>query len=441
MKNRIIEKYNRKDSLLIIAGWPKKRETYSQGVCAVSSFTKNALTALQKENPDRKIVVLTMQIDKKEIYEEDGMLILRCFKRNKSLSYLSLIKHIFLFNRIKDLLIEFEFSSFGNTFMTGLLAPIIWALFLMRKNINLVIHQVVSDIKDLSGHIGIPVNNSRMSIFNNFLKLFYFSLALPSKRVIVLEEEFKTKLSRLVGSDKITVIPHGVDTNIKKTNKDMRKSLGIKNDEFVILYFGYLTWYKGVDFLVNTLKNTNKISGKKIRLVVAGGPSFTQEEKVHYQRFLKKVEKAVESSKNVILTGFVKEKDITPIFKAADLSVFPYRTFMSSSGPLSLAISHNKPFILSKNLEALTHSSDIQRSMNGAGIKKNDIIFKLNKKDLIKTIKTCMDFKMQKKMIIFSKMINEERSFANLAKVYDKTISGKASEEKVSIVYNLTSLS
>ncbi len=423
MKNKFIEKYNRKDSLLIIAGWPKKRETYSQGVCAVSSFTKNTLIALQKENPDRKIVVLTMQIDKKEIYEEDAMLILRCFKRDQPLSYLGLLKHIFLFNRTKDLLIEFEFSSFGNTFMTGLLVPTILVLFLMKKDINLVIHQVVSDIKGLSGHIGIPANNLRISFFNNFLKLFYFFLALPSRRVIVLEEEFKIKLSRLVGSNKIAVIPHGVDTNIKKTNKDMRKSLGIKKDEFVILYFGNLSWYKGVDFLISTLKYINKINGKKIRLVVAGGPSFTQEDKVHYQQFLKKVEKAVRSSKNVILTGFVKEKDIPPIFKTADLSVFPYRTFMSSSGPLSLALSHNKPFILSERLGLFLESNDVRHAMEYAGITKEDLLFDLNSKSLVSAIKNASATKTHQKMIKFSKALGQERSFSRIAVLYDKIIS------------------
>lgn len=438
MKNKIVEKYNKKDSLLVISGWPKKKETYSQGVCAVSSFAKNTLTALQKENQDRKIVILTMQIDKKEVYEENGMLIVRCFKRNSPLSYLSLFRYIFLFNKIKDLLIEFEFASFGNTFMTGILAPIVWVLFLMRKNINLVIHQVVSDVKDLSGHIGLSADNWKTSIFNNFLKIFYFSLALPAKKVIVLEEEFKTKLSRLVNSDKIIVIPHGVDINIKKTNKDMRKSLGIKNGEFVILYFGYLTWYKGVDFLINALKDTNKINGKKIRLVIAGGPSFTQKEKTHYQKFLKKVEIAVKNSKNVILTGFVKEKDITPVFKASDLVVFPYRTFMSSSGPLSLAISHNKPFILSEKLEGLTRSLDIKKALACAQLEKNEIIFRLTKKNLIKTIAMSMEQKNQEKMICLSKALNEERSFANIATVYDKVIS-ESNKENVNVFYNAIS--
>jgi glycosyltransferase involved in cell wall biosynthesis len=246
----------------------------------------------------------------------------------------------------------------------------------------------------------------------------------------VLEEEFKTRLGKLVNPSKITVIPHGIDTNIKVVNKDMRKSWKLKKNDFVVLYFGYLTWYKGVDFLIKALKNVDSINGKNIKLVVAGGSSFTQEEKIHYQKFLKEVKAGLNGASNIISTGFVKEEDITPVFKAADLAVFPYRVFMSSSGPLSLAISHNKPFILSEELGALTHSLDIERAIKNAGLNQKDITFKLNKNSLVKAITKSMDPKIHTKMIKLSKNLNSMRAYSNLAKKYEEIIYSTALGQK-----------
>ena len=431
MKNGFIKKYNQNDSLLVISGYPKKNQTYSQGVCAVSSFTKNTLIALQIENPLRKIVVFAPIINKNEIYEEDGMLIVRCFKRNAPLSYLGLLKNIIYFNRVKNVLLEFEFASFGNTFMTSLLAPLAWIMFLNRKYLTIVVHQVVSDMGNLSGHIGISRKTLKMKLLNLSLELFYAFLTLPAKKVVVLEEEFKNKLSKVTNKNKITVIPHGIDTKIQKINKEKaRKELKINNEDLVILYFGYLTWYKGVDFLIRSLKDVNTINGKRIKIIIAGGPSFTQKEKAHYLKFISKVNSLIKKSTNIIATGFVEEKDIPTIFSAADLAILPYRAFMSSSGPLSLAISYAKPFIISDKLEGITHSLDFEKALELAKIDEKQIIFKLDKTNLVKTIKMSMDPKIKRKMILLSKALKEARSFNNIAKDYDVILSKDNIEAK-----------
>lgn len=438
MKKTVFEQYNSKDSLLVISAYPKRGEIYSKGVCAVSSFAKNTILRLRNENPGRKIVVLTIDVNKDKSYVEDDVLVIRCFKRNSPLSFISLLKEIFRFNKIKDVMIEFEFASFGDTLTTSLVAPFVFGLFLLRKNILLVIHQVLFDIRDLSGHIGIKPNNLKLNILNFGLKWFYFLLTLGAKKIVVLEEEFKKRLSKVTNLQKIHVISHGVDTDIKSVDRlKARKRFGIKNDEFVILYFGYLTWYKGVDFLISSLKDKKYINGKKIKLVIAGGTSFTQEQKIHYQRFIAKVDKLIKSSSNVIATGFVKEEDISPIFELSDLVVLPYRTFMSSSGPLSLAISYKKPFLISKSLLGLTKSTDIKKALGEANLRKSDIVFELSKESIIKSIAFAMEPNISQKMLLFSKILNRERSFENLAKYYENIL--QSMNEKIVASYNFVS--
>jgi len=423
--SRLLQNYNGNDNVLVISGYPKKSEKYSQGVCAVSSFAKNSLLALQKENLQRKIVVLTMMLDGKEkVYEENGMLIVRCFGRDQPASYFNLLKTISQFNKTKNVMIEFEFSSFGNLSMTLFLVPFTYFLRLSGKDITFVIHQVLFDLKKIHGHIGLSKKSPLLRVFNFGLKWFYKIISLPAKNIVVLEEEFKIRLGKLIGFDKIIVIPHGIDKNINFSDRnEARKALGFEDQDFVILYFGFLTWYKGVDFLIETFKNTKKINGKNIKLLIAGGPSFTQEKKPHYQKFLKKVIELAKSNSNIKITGFVKEKDMSRMFIASDIVTLPYRTCMSSSGPLSLTISHKKPFILSENLSAITKTHDFRSALNLAGLIQNDFIFDFKDKSLINLIKKTMKNNLQKKLIKFSSILSERRSFANLATDYDKVLA------------------
>lgn len=421
--NKVIEAYNVPEGLLVVAGYPKRHQKYSRNVCAVSSFTKNTLEALSFENPGRKIIVLTTEVKGQEIYEEDGFLIVRCFKRNSPLSLLNVLSHARRFNKVKKVLVEFEFASFGDTITTSFLLPVVWALFLMGKEINLVAHQVLLDLAKVWGHIGLAKRNPLISIFNLGLKVFFSLITLPAKNIIVLEEEFKKRLSEIIGDRKIMVIPHGIDTGVKRMDPNLaRKKIGFSRNDYVILYFGYLTWYKGVDFLAKALKNQS-LNGKSIKLLIAGGPSFTQGKKEHYKQYLVSLKNTLKGMKNVLYTGFVKEEDIASVFEASDLVILPYRVFMSSSGPLSLAISYKKPFLLSQNLDALTDSFDFKSALDISGVKKSHLFFRMNKTDILNKIRLSMNPSAKSAMISLSENLYLKRSFGNLAQVYDRILT------------------
>lgn len=423
MKKALKSKYNEENSLIVIAGYPKKGERYSRNVCAVSSFTKNSLLALQKENPNRKIVVLTMALGGKEIYEENGMLVVRCFERNNPLSYLSLINYVRTFNKVKQILVEFEFSTFGDTLSTLMFAPVIIAIKSLGRDITLVMHQVLLNLKKLSGHVGIASKNPKLNFMNVGLSIFYRFLTFPAKNIVVLEEEFKKRLSKFANPQKISVIPHGVDKQLNSSSTSLRAKYGFKKDDFVILYFGYLTWYKGVDFLIDSFKNVRKLNNRNIKILIAGGPSFTQREKPHYKRFVSQVLELTKNQKHIKITGFVKEKEFAKIFETADLAVLPYRTFMSSSGPLSLALTFKKPFILSENLKNLTESEDFSKALELSGLKENQIFFKLSKSSLVSAIENAMDKTRTKKLEKFSLELSHMRNFATLSEKYDMLLS------------------
>jgi len=421
----LLQKYNDKNSILVISSFPKRNEKHSQGDCGVSSFAKNSLLALQKKNPQRQIVVLAMTTgNKEEVYEENNMLIARVFKRNQPISYFNLLKTVNLFKKAKTVMVEFEFSSFGDLPMTISLVPLIFALRMLNKEIVVVMHQVIFDLNKLSGHIGMIKNSFKANIFSFGLKWFYKIISLPTKKIVVLEEEFRARLSKLIGSNKVVTIPHGVDETINLLDrKKARKTLGYHENDFVILYFGFLTWYKGVDFLINTFKNIKKLNGRNIKILIAGGPSFTQAEKSHYKKFINKVTALASLNSNIKITGFVKEQDISKMYAASDLVTFPYRAYMSSSGPLSLTLSHRKPFILSKNLENLLKTNDYKDVLALTGVLPEELMFDYNSQSLVNLVKKNMQKKAIEKLTRFSSILAEKRSFDNLAVFYEEILA------------------
>ena len=87
---------------------------------------------------------------------------------------------------------------------------------------------------------------------------------------------------------KITIIPHGVEKFEEKiTRKKQGKFLG-KENEFVILYFGFIAWYKGTDLLLDIYKPQRK------KLIIAGGANPNHFDKNHYLKYLKSVGKKEE---------------------------------------------------------------------------------------------------------------------------------------------------
>lgn len=404
----LIKFFDSANSILVVSSYPERGVKYSGKVCALGGFTKNTLLALKNEfiksGQEKKIVVLTLKTtDQQEIYKEEDILIVRCFQRNNPFSYFSLLKAIFLFKKSKHILVEFEFSSFGDTFTTCFFPVFLMVSRLLGKKITLVLHQVIFDLNQILGHTGLERDTFKTLFLEKMLGVFYHLLCLPAEEIIVLEEELKKRLSKIVDSEKIIVIPHGVDRGLKLVEKKTaRKRLGLKRDKKVLLYFGYLTWYKGIDWLI---KN---VPGENFNLVVAGGPSFSQKDKPHYQKFLNKTYSLAHKRK-IKISGFLPEELISLYFSAADLVILPYRTFMSSSGPLSLSLTFKKPFLVSKPLAKIFDSFDFQIALIETGLTKENLIFNLEDNSLRERLK---DFEhLEKKLSLFSRLMSKKRNF------------------------------
>lgn len=123
---------------------------------------------------------------------------------------------------------------------------------------------------------------------------------------------------------------------------------------------------------------------------------------------------------NVIHTGFVPNEEVFNYYCAADVVVLPYRTHMSASGPLSLALSYDRPFLISRNLCSMLNTEDIQQIMQDLEIDKEDIMFDMKKSgDLFEKIgELVCDKKRRSLLSTFSQRIKESRGWSKTSKKF-----------------------
>ena len=122
------------------------------------------------------------------------------------------------------------------------------------------------------------------------------------------------------------------------TQDEARESLKLPQDSPILLFFGELTHGKGLDILLEAMKEIDK----ELCIVIAGSPTHFSKEDINYYK------KQLRSSQRVIdRLGFVPENEVPYYFMSADAIVMPYRRSYDAgtSGILMQAFSARKPVI------------------------------------------------------------------------------------------------
>jgi glycosyltransferase involved in cell wall biosynthesis len=143
-----------------------------------------------------------------------------------------------------------------------------------------------------------------------------------------------------IGSDHISVIPHGPLNLFKSGSQNFRQARGISEDEKIILFFGNIRPYKGLDILLRAVSSIKAKSPLSLRLVIAGS---LWEPWDRYDHLIRKL--GLENDV-IQMLGYVPADQVGSFFSAADLVVLPYRHFDSQSGVGAVAIAFNVPMIV-----------------------------------------------------------------------------------------------
>ena len=196
-----------------------------------------------------------------------------------------------------------------------------------------------------------------------------------SCQVITVSKSLKDEVCHLFNTpeDKVKVIYNGInpwefDINMSWEEKlNFRRSLGIQDDEKMILFVGRLTYQKGVEYLIRAMPKI--LERHNAKLVIAGsGDMRSYLENLCYQLGV---------GHRVVFLGFVDENTLKKLYKSADVVVIPsvYEPFgivaleamaagtpvvVSSVGGLREIIQHeyNGVWVYPKNPESIAWGVD-----------------------------------------------------------------------------------
>jgi glycosyltransferase involved in cell wall biosynthesis len=141
-----------------------------------------------------------------------------------------------------------------------------------------------------------------------------------------------------IHSNRISVIPHGPLTVFKTGGQNFRQQWQISEKEKIILFFGSIRKYKGLDILVRALSQVKEML--PARLVIAGSPWEP------WDRYEELIRQLGVTDDVIKLIGYVPSDQVGSLFSAADLVVLPYTHFDSQSGVGAAAIAFHVPMIV-----------------------------------------------------------------------------------------------
>jgi glycosyltransferase involved in cell wall biosynthesis len=159
---------------------------------------------------------------------------------------------------------------------------------------------------------------------------------------IVMSEKEKMRLETLIPDAKnISIVPHPIYDMFKPTSLskgEIRLKLRLPLDKPVILFFGFIRPYKGLNILIDTLDFIIS-KGQEVHLLIAG--EFW-EDRAKYDAQIKTagLEKYVH-----IFDYFIPDDEAAEFFEAANLFVAPY-TDGTQSGAVKLALGFGLPIVV-----------------------------------------------------------------------------------------------
>ncbi|MGC8696528.1 MAG: glycosyltransferase [Conexivisphaera sp.] len=291
-------------------------------------------------------------------YSENGVVIHRVFRSNPLYPF-SIFRQLL---RIRPDIVHVQHSYFlYGGFLEGVLFPLLLAMSRLVSSVVVTMHDLPS-IYQLNDEDFLRMNSlpARRSILKAGVTSINRSIAALADAVIVHEDFLRDVAIRdyRMPVHKVIVRPHGVERVRPLDRGRARANLGIGDDRVLVLFFGYLARYKGVDLLVKVLRN--RLDWRKYSLIIAGGPHPRARDDPGYREWFRDLVNNVDELRregaDVRLTGFVE--DPSPYFSAADLVVLPYVERFSASGPASLAEAYGLPVFLADG--QLRASADLE---------------------------------------------------------------------------------
>jgi glycosyltransferase involved in cell wall biosynthesis len=248
------------------------------------------------------------------------------------------------------------------------------AFFLLLKNPHIIHFQWLTDRQNdfyfmkilkifgftitYTAHNLLPHDSNSQIDQSIFRKIYYIS-----DKLIVHSDSNKREMIDLfkIDSNKIYVVPIGsydvLYTDKSHTKYTARKKIGISDEKKVILFFGLIKKYKGLEYLVSAFQNIKKELDNITLLIVGSIYNENNEDFKFYSNLIN----LISHDDNIIcINEYVPFEKINSYFLASDLVVLPYiKTY--TSAVLLTAYAAGRPAIVT-DTGGLSEVVDIGKS-------------------------------------------------------------------------------
>lgn len=226
---------------------------------------------------------------------------------------------------------------------------------LLRKKVVLTAHNVNAGKRD--------AEDTRL---NRLTLAMQYRLA---DHIFVHTDKMKSELVKefAVRADRVSVIPFGVNNsvpNTRLTSSGAKARLAIPGGDPAILFFGRITPYKGLEYLIPAFRQI-LARHENCRLIIAGRVDRCEK---YWNALREGIGDLVDRERVIVRAEFIPDEETEIYFKAADVLVLPYRDIYQS-GVLFLAHSFGLP-VLAADVGSL--KDDIVEGRNGSIFRPED---------------------------------------------------------------------
>ncbi len=216
--------------------------------------------------------------------------------------------------------------------------------YIERTLLNVYLKTLGKKIVFTAHNVDDQERNGKTNLFNKISLMFLYNIV---DNILVHTPKMKLELIEEFGiaKEKITVVPHGINDVIPEarvTRLEAKQQLGYSPNEKILLFFGNIAPYKGLEDLIRALAELID-EDDRFRLVIAG-PVKDKDCEGYWQE-LEKIIKDLRLSDYVRKeVRFIPDEDVGVFFKASDVSVLPYKRIYQS-GVLLLSYRQGLPVI------------------------------------------------------------------------------------------------
>ena len=214
-------------------------------------------------------------------------------------------------------------------------------LKIMNINSKIYIHKIYKELKKISFDYLI-IEGGNIEYYYKTLKkislnqkaVHLHSQTIPNRMLaenfqyyITVSEYVKRELVKdnMIEATRVKVLENCINIQdfnkeiTKEERRNIRHSLGIREEDIVIIFCGRTVKEKGIKELIQAYKNLNKYENTK--LLIVGNSQFGNQIKTTYDMELQELVNSIKE--NIIFTGFIANEEIFKMYQSADISVVP----------------------------------------------------------------------------------------------------------------------